>query len=1223
MKPIHLAISGLHSFRERQEIFFDRLSETGVFGIFGPTGSGKSSILDAMTLALYGTVGRAEHNTRGILNHAESQLSVSLTFQIGRDTQRKIYKVERSYKRRDELSVQNVRSRIIEKQTDGEVVLADKDGEVTAYVKQILGLEPDDFTRAVVLPQGKFAEFLNLKGAERNKMLQRLFSLEQYGDALNERLKERIDRTQRQYERVAALQQGLGDASLEAVHQAEAALVLARQEELAAKEEVVRARTEFEAAKQVWTLQSELHQVETSLQEHEKLRDIVSGMKAKLEQAKQAERVIPHLEAYRNAVREHHLLSSQLAQMEGQITALHGQLSTLEAKREEARQRRAVDEPRYLEKKAQLEAAKGLEREVEAFKRDLMQLRSLYDEQIAEYKRLQSTLQASEDKLNQQRSLLRQAQLEMEANTVNVGERMALRRAKDAAVALQNARIALERESSACQARARQYQETLRAREQTEQRLAVTKEEQAHIRHLLDGLAGYAPEKQETLLVLDAQLQQLGHLASQWRTLEERVAEAAIHRTEANERWVEAEQRLKRIQQNYEALLRDVEQQRQAYSESVLGARQIVVALAATLTEGVPCPVCGSPHHPNPATPLHDETDGEEAANSLATSIEDELNRLEQALKQVSEERLEAERALAMRTAELDAHTRAAEALQQDFASVTRQVEASCHNLNAAFGISPDEGVSPTGLILWVEQERSRIQHERETLLDGLRKRDEAERKFAELERTCLQLEAELNGHAASVKTAQEELERSELALSEADNVFKSAQKAFDEAVRQLTPFAGTGDVVDKDWVEQAMSQMDEKDRRAEQARSLYERCSKTVQAATEEKETLQNRLHDLQVSLTDIKARHQTTKSALQEAQSKLNELTGGERSDVAIAVVSKKLDELRLAEQQAEQAVNQMELELSKLETERVRVQTRLESVAALKEANQEKLQMALAESGFATHEEAERAVLSAEESERFTSQIEAFEEKQTTLRIERDRLRQQLGSRRLTAEEWTKAGEVLESAEVRYRNAIGALDVAVSTLEALKARHAQWTALEAERERLSSELSRLGVLKSLLSGNKFVEFVAGEQLDFVARLASERLKQLTRNRYALEVASDGRFMMRDDHNGGVRRPVSTLSGGETFLTSLALALSLSTQIQLRGKYPLEFFFLDEGFGTLDPELLDVVMSTLEKLHSEQMTIGIISHVPELRSRMQRRLIVEPAEPAGRGTRVRLEMA
>jgi exonuclease SbcC len=120
---------------------------------------------------------------------------------------------------------------------------------------------------------------------------------------------------------------------------------------------------------------------------------------------------------------------------------------------------------------------------------------------------------------------------------------------------------------------------------------------------------------------------------------------------------------------------------------------------------------------------------------------------------------------------------------------------------------------------------------------------------------------------------------------------------------------------------------------------------------------------------------------------------------------------------------------------------------------------------------------------------------------------------------------------------------------------------------------------------------------------------------------VDSSGGFVIRDDANGGVRRPVSTLSGGETFLTSLALALALSAQIQLSGQYPLEFFFLDEGFGTLDPELLETVVEALEKLHIDSLTVGIISHVPELKSRLPRKLIVESAEPGGRGSRVYME--
>jgi len=101
-----------------------------------------------------------------------------------------------------------------------------------------------------------------------------------------------------------------------------------------------------------------------------------------------------------------------------------------------------------------------------------------------------------------------------------------------------------------------------------------------------------------------------------------------------------------------------------------------------------------------------------------------------------------------------------------------------------------------------------------------------------------------------------------------------------------------------------------------------------------------------------------------------------------------------------------------------------------------------------------------------------------------------------------------------------------------------------------------------------------------------------------------------MRDNFNGGERRSVDTLSGGETFLTSLALALALSSQIQLKGKAPLQFFFLDEGFGSLDTELLEIVMESLERLHSNELSVGIISHVEELKNRVPIKLVVSSSK-------------
>jgi exonuclease SbcC len=79
---------------------------------------------------------------------------------------------------------------------------------------------------------------------------------------------------------------------------------------------------------------------------------------------------------------------------------------------------------------------------------------------------------------------------------------------------------------------------------------------------------------------------------------------------------------------------------------------------------------------------------------------------------------------------------------------------------------------------------------------------------------------------------------------------------------------------------------------------------------------------------------------------------------------------------------------------------------------------------------------------------------------------------------------------------------------------------------------------------------------------------------------------------------------------------------QIQLRGEQ-LKFFFLDEGFGTLDPATLDVALAALERLQAENLTVGVITHVDEVRARMPRRLVVTPAQPGGPGSRVAIEEA
>ena len=189
MKPLKLTIKGLNSFIQAQTIDFEQLSSKGIFGIFGPTGSGKSTILDGITLALYGDLAR---KSNGFVNSSEEvrQANVSLTFQISGQTVR-IFQVDRIFTKNKDSWKKPVSKSVLKEIKDGDItVLEEGTVLVNEACERLIGLKKEDFLRTVVLPQGKFSEFLMLTGKERNEMLERLFNLEQYGEQLSARIGE-------------------------------------------------------------------------------------------------------------------------------------------------------------------------------------------------------------------------------------------------------------------------------------------------------------------------------------------------------------------------------------------------------------------------------------------------------------------------------------------------------------------------------------------------------------------------------------------------------------------------------------------------------------------------------------------------------------------------------------------------------------------------------------------------------------------------------------------------------------------------------------------------------------------------------------------------------------------------------------------------------------------------------------------------------------------------
>ena len=156
-------------------------------------------------------------------------------------------------------------------------------------------------------------------------------------------------------------------------------------------------------------------------------------------------------------------------------------------------------------------------------------------------------------------------------------------------------------------------------------------------------------------------------------------------------------------------------------------------------------------------------------------------------------------------------------------------------------------------------------------------------------------------------------------------------------------------------------------------------------------------------------------------------------------------------------------------------------------------------------------------------------------------------------------------------------------------------------AEQEKAIKRWRLLNELIGDSQGKKFNEFAQDLTLSQLIGLANKRLQSLS-DRYRIDkplADEDDSLVAIDDHMGGQRRSVKTLSGGETFILSLSMALALS---DLASKnVEINSLFIDEGFGTLDPETLDQTLDTLEKLQAESSkTIGIISHVESLKERI-----------------------
>ncbi|WP_449539397.1 AAA family ATPase [Ferdinandcohnia sp. Marseille-Q9671] len=1128
MKPVTLTIAGLHSFREKQIVDFGSLCEGGVFGIFGPTGSGKSSILDAMTLALYGKVERASNNTHGILNHAEDQLHVSLTFELENAKGAKRYMIERSFKRQDELKVKSSTSRLIEI-GDESIVLADKIVEVNLHIQELLGLTIDDFTRAVVLPQGKFAEFLSLKGVDRRQMLQRLFNLEQYGDKFNKKLKNKLNNAKHELSEVIAEQTGLGDASTEAIQAAEKDL---QDVELLLKKrqnEVDKVEADYEKNKNIWEWQKEKSTLTKKLTDIESEKEQIQQLENKVENAETASRIIPYLEEYESA--NVALLASQ-----NRYQSLQGLLSTKKAENENkakeyhiARQEKTEKLPFYLTKKQQLTDAKTVQEKAIVLEKDAYELQKKIDnlQSIAATK--QKQIEGISTSIAENVEKQKERKSKLASLSVSVDVREELRKAYDEKQTILYTDASLKEQMS-------ELENSRQQLEQTEKELV-----------LKNDMLLQAKRRMEALFLKNA---------GAYEVVCEKVRES--------------EKLIHKVELRLSELKGEVEQNRR---------NTLAIQLATQLQTGEACPVCGSTHHPNPVLVHEDQSE----------AIEAQMDKLTKAI----------------------VNTRS---IQQEFSTLKLKLEQISHGLTQEY---PGEMSVP----LQAKQQdktNDNVEDVHASLQSLMVEQKSLHQDYLKLQETGRKVIQEVRSFVQQVSHLEHTRSYNQKTFTELQ---ERVGKLHEKKTKLVKDWKQTYSNLDLDSVETRLEQISKNDKLAQALSTEIENSTMLHERQEIERKRYQDECNELERQIAETNSTLRSKQEALHEAREKLSNEVGDNNIDLLIHETEQEIKKLEETEATSYETWQQIQTECQKLENETHAALQALQDGKVRLEKAETKWNQALASTTFTQSSSVRESIISKLELETLHTRIESYWDRFKQVQTDLQKVNDLLKGEEISEEKWDEIQKVRSEMKEMLNQVVELRGAALNALQVLMDKHDRFKELEERRNELETLVEQYNKLQSIFKGNSFVEFIAEEQLVHVSREATERLGILTRQRYAVEVDSQGGFIMRDDANGGVRRPVSSLSGGETFLTSLALALSLSAQIQLRGEYPLQFFFLDEGFGTLDADLLDTVVSALEKLHSKQLAVGVISHVQELRARLPKRLIVEPAEPSGRGTMVRLE--
>lgn len=1080
----NLEFEAFMAYPKRQEINFDTLNNAGVFLLNGPTGAGKTTILDAICYALYGETSSDResaklHSTYAAHSGTKPRVLLDVTLHGKRlriDRTPAYNKPITRGARKGQMREESAKATLAELAPGADpsdekawTPISSSVAEVNRTIAERTHLTKEQFLKVVLLPQGQFAQFLKSKPKERKELLKKMFPVEHYEqlfDALLEESKKaqqdvaQDENTQRGYLERARVEMLALQALLDAVDtdaegtDTEGSAVEGSVE---AGEEPENLTAESVTAETLdaWIAGGVARARETSTREKQEQQRLT-------DEADRNTRLLAERAQLQADWREYEQLCERR-------TRLTERADEHKAQREELAQARAAAplHAQYAQVHAESQALAAREQEQSACASALDEtgralLAALRDEETsADVTFPEETTFAALPDLEPAEQ---EAQLEALLDTLRALQKKdaQLTDEEAAAAALLKQANALEQDKARAE---KTLSDLTAAAEQLAEELAgysTADEERTHAAHLVT-------EAQQKHDAAQQMQQKLDAASAAVAAAQKQSKRTATAEQKAQEKWQASAQQALAATEEFKNL-------------QVLRLAQASSLLARELKDGEPCAVCGSVEHPAPAQIAEGEQLVERADLDAAKEREDKAH------KQARTHELAKDRAT-------KAHQEASEAL----AAARTQYETL-----AAQG---ECDVEQTAAQLQQAQTRLAQAQSRVTARDGV---------LVKVERVRVDLQK-----------AQEALRTIEGAAVEAQTRHRDAAARCKAAAAQLAP--------------------------ARAAVGFAQRVE----------------------AVEGYRAAHQRLARAML--------LLGQARERHALAAA------------QAERLLGESAFESAELVQAAVRTPERVDALEQAVAAYE--LEHARLLEGFGR--EAIVAV---------AARAAAGEQAPDDLQGVRERVEQlRAAAHRLTLRE-------------------GERESVLRSLQALRGEYAAFRAQTAQRYDRAQMLANLAAAArgDTLGGYEhqvdLVSYVLGAEFERILHSASLHLDRMSEGRYGM-VFSDHRAKGSRSGGGlnleitdtwtGEPREASSLSGGESFLASLSLALGLAEVVQANnGGIELDTLFIDEGFGTLDAETLDMVMGTIESLRDSGRTIGLISHVEEMKNRIPAQIVVEKGQ-------------